>query len=199
MLLGAIDVGTNSIHLIVVELDARFGTSRTVLRAREMVRLGGAGALARGELSKKAIARGALAIARFADAARSEGAEEIRVVATSAVREASNRDRFVVAVREASRLEVEVLSEREEARLIHLGVSHGYPLYDRVACIMDIGGGSTEFIVANATRPFFLRISFVASATSSNRWRLRCATTASRRCSAPRERLPGWRRWTPPP
>ena len=46
MLLGAIDVGTNSIHLIVVELDARFGTSRTILKAREMVRLGGGGALA---------------------------------------------------------------------------------------------------------------------------------------------------------
>ena len=66
MLLGAIDVGTNSIHLIVVELDPRFGTSRTILKAREMVRLGGGESLARGHLSKKAVQRGVAAIARFA-------------------------------------------------------------------------------------------------------------------------------------
>jgi exopolyphosphatase / guanosine-5'-triphosphate,3'-diphosphate pyrophosphatase len=156
MLLGAIDVGTNSIHLIVVELDPRFGTSRTVLKAREMVRLGGGDALARKHLSRRAVERGVAAIARFADAARKAGASEIRAVATSAVREASNGDEFVAAVRAASGVSLEVLSDVEEARLIHLGVSRGYPLYDKVACIVDIGGGSTEFIVANVDRAFFL-------------------------------------------
>jgi exopolyphosphatase/guanosine-5'-triphosphate,3'-diphosphate pyrophosphatase len=157
MLLGAIDVGTNSIHLIVVELDPRFGTSRTILKAREMVRLGGGAALSRGHLSKKALQRGVAAIAKFADAARSAGAADIRAVATSAVREASNRDEFLAAVRATSGLHVEVLSAEEEARLIHLGVSRGYPLGDRLACIFDIGGGSTEFIVGDAHRPYYLR------------------------------------------
>jgi exopolyphosphatase/guanosine-5'-triphosphate,3'-diphosphate pyrophosphatase len=156
MLLGAIDVGTNSIHLIVVELDPRFGTSRTILKAREMVRLGGGDALARGYLPKKAMQRGVEAIARFADEARLAGATEIRAVATSAVREAANRDEFLAAVKAASGVTVEVLSDTEEARLIHLGVSRGYPLYDRVACIVDVGGGSTEFIVADEERPFYL-------------------------------------------
>jgi len=156
MLLGAIDVGTNSIHLIVVEMDPRFGTSRTILKAREMVRLGGGDALARGHLSKKAVARGVAAIAKFAAAARAVGADDIRAVATSAVREASNRDEFLDAVRAAANVEIAVLPAEEEARLIHLGVSRGYPLRGRVACIFDIGGGSTEFIVGDAERPFFL-------------------------------------------
>jgi exopolyphosphatase/guanosine-5'-triphosphate,3'-diphosphate pyrophosphatase len=156
MLLGAIDVGTNSIHLIVVELDPRFGTSRTILKAREMVRLGGGEALSRGHLSKKAVQRGVAAIAKFAEAARAAGASDVRAVATSAVREASNREEFLAAVRAASGIDVEVLDDVEEARLIHLGVSRGYPLRGRVACIFDIGGGSTEFIVGDAERPFFL-------------------------------------------
>jgi exopolyphosphatase/guanosine-5'-triphosphate,3'-diphosphate pyrophosphatase len=156
MLLGAIDVGTNSIHLIVVELDPRFGTARTVLKAREMVRLGGGEALARGHLSKKAVQRGVAAIAKFADAARAAGAADVRAVATSAVREAGNREEFLAAVRATSGVSIEVLGETEEARLIHLGVSRGYPIGDRVACIFDIGGGSTEFIVADADRPYFL-------------------------------------------
>jgi exopolyphosphatase/guanosine-5'-triphosphate,3'-diphosphate pyrophosphatase len=156
MLLGAIDVGTNSIHLIVVEMDPRFGTSRTILKAREMVRLGGGAALLRGHLSKKAVQRGVAAIARFAQAARDAGAGDVRAVATSAVREASNRDEFLAAVRAGSGVNIEVLSESEEARLIHLGVSRGYPIGERVACIFDIGGGSTEFIVGDGHRPFFL-------------------------------------------
>jgi exopolyphosphatase/guanosine-5'-triphosphate,3'-diphosphate pyrophosphatase len=156
MFLGAIDVGTNSIHLIVVELDPRFGTSRTILKAREMVRLGGGEALARGHLSKKGVQRGVAAIAKFAAAARAAGASDVRAVATSAVREASNREEFLAAVRAASGVDVEVLGDVEEARLIHLGVSRGYPLRGRVACIFDIGGGSTEFIVGDAERAFFL-------------------------------------------
>jgi len=156
MLLGAIDVGTNSIHLIVVELDPRYGTSRTILKAREMVRLGGGDALARGHLSKKAVQRGVAAIAKFAAAARAAGASDIRAVATSAVREASNREEFLAAVRATCGVTVDVLDDVEEARLIHLGVSRGYPLGGRVACIFDIGGGSTEFIVGDAERAFYL-------------------------------------------
>jgi exopolyphosphatase/guanosine-5'-triphosphate,3'-diphosphate pyrophosphatase len=157
MLLGAIDVGTNSIHLIVVELDPRFGTSRTIVKAREMVRLGGGAALSRGHLSKKALQRGVAAIAKFVQVARSAGVADVRAVATSAVREASNRDEFLAAVKATSGLAVEVLSADEEARLIHLGVSRGYPIGDRIACIFDIGGGSTEFIVGDAHRPYYLR------------------------------------------
>jgi len=156
MLLGAIDVGTNSIHLIVVELDPRFGTSRTILKAREMVRLGGGDALARGHLSKKAVQRGVAAIAKFASAARAAGASDIRAVATSAVREASNREEFLAAVRATCGVTVDVLADVEEARLIHLGVSRGIALGEKIACIFDIGGGSTEFVVGDAERAYYL-------------------------------------------
>ena len=156
MLFGAIDVGTNSIHLIVVELDAAFDTSRVVYKAREMVRLGSDDALERGRLSRKAMDRGVEAIARFNDAARVRGAERIRAVATSAVRETENGGEFRDLVEARTGLRLEILDGYEEARLIHLGVANGYPLYDRVACLIDIGGGSTEFIVADGERPYLV-------------------------------------------
>jgi exopolyphosphatase/guanosine-5'-triphosphate,3'-diphosphate pyrophosphatase len=156
MLFGAIDVGTNSIHLIVVELDAAFDTSRVVYKAREMVRLGSNDALERGRLSRKAMERGVDAIGRFAEAARLRGAEQIRAVATSAVRETENGAEFVRLVEARSGLRLEVLDGDEEARLIHLGVVSGYPLYGRVASIVDIGGGSTELVVADGERPYLV-------------------------------------------
>lgn len=156
MLFGAIDVGTNSIHLVVVELDSAFDTSRVVYKAREMVRLGSDDAMERGRLSRKAMERGVDAIGRFAEAARLRGAERIRAVATSAVRESDNGDEFRRLVEARSGLKLEVLDGTEEARLIHLGVVNGFPLYDRVAVIVDIGGGSTEFIVADGERPYMV-------------------------------------------
>ncbi len=156
MLFGAIDVGTNSIHLIVVELDSAFDTSRVVYKAREMVRLGSDDALASGQLSRKAMERGVEAIARFNDAARARGAETVRAVATSAVRETGNGAEFAGMVFARTGVRLEILDGLEEARLIHLGVANGYPLYDRVACIVDIGGGSTELVVADGDRPYLV-------------------------------------------
>jgi exopolyphosphatase / guanosine-5'-triphosphate,3'-diphosphate pyrophosphatase len=156
MLFGAIDVGTNSIHLIVVEFEEGLASARVVYKAREMVRLGSGDALARGELDPQSIERGVAAIARFVDSARARGVEHIRAVATSAVREAANAERFVRAVEQVTGVPVEVLSEQDEARLIYQGVAGGFPIYDRVVCILDIGGGSTEFIVADAHRAYAL-------------------------------------------
>jgi exopolyphosphatase/guanosine-5'-triphosphate,3'-diphosphate pyrophosphatase len=156
MLFGAIDVGTNSIHLIVVEFDSTFDTTRVVYKDREMVRLGSDDAMEHGRLSEKAMAKGIDAISRFAEAAKKRGAERIRAVATSAVREAENGEDFRERVEAQSGIPLEILSAIEEARLIHLGVASGYPIYDRLACIVDIGGGSTEFIVADGERPYLL-------------------------------------------
>jgi exopolyphosphatase/guanosine-5'-triphosphate,3'-diphosphate pyrophosphatase len=156
MLFGAIDVGTNSIHLIVVEFDATFDTSRVIYKARAMVRLGSNDALERGRLAEKAMARGVEAIAAFVDAARTRGAEGIRAVATSAVREADNGHVFRDNVEAATGIPLEILDPSEEARLIHLGVAGGVPIYDRLACIIDVGGGSTEIIVADGDRPHLL-------------------------------------------
>ena len=127
MLFGAIDVGTNSIHLIVVEFDSTFDTTRVVYKDREMVRLGSDDALERGRLAPKAMVKGIDAISRFVAAAHSRGAERVRAVATSAVREADNGDEFRVQVEAQAGISLEILSAQEEARLIHLG-----PLIDRV-------------------------------------------------------------------
>ncbi|MGD1068406.1 MAG: hypothetical protein ABR975_16475, partial [Vulcanimicrobiaceae bacterium] len=156
MLFGAIDVGTNSIHLIVVELDAAFDTSRVVYKAREMVRLGSDDALESGRLSRKAMERGVDAIARFVEAAHVRGADRVRAVATSAVRETENGEEFRALVEARTGVPLEILDGSEEARLIHLGVASGFPIYDRVACIVDIGGGSTEIVVADGERPYLV-------------------------------------------
>jgi exopolyphosphatase/guanosine-5'-triphosphate,3'-diphosphate pyrophosphatase len=156
VLFGAIDVGTNSIHLIVVEFDSTFDTTRVVYKDREMVRLGSDDALERGRLAPKAMLKGIAAISRFVEGARARGAERIRAVATSAVREADNGDEFRAQVEVQAGMPLEILSAQEEARLIHLGVASGFPIYDRLACIIDIGGGSTEFIVADGERAYLL-------------------------------------------
>src|SRR5580700_2099322 len=98
MLFGAIDVGTNSIHLIVVEFDSTFDTPRVVYKDREMVRLGSDDALEHGRLSPKAMVKGIDAISGVVAAARSRGAERVRVVATSAVLEAGIGDDFRMQV-----------------------------------------------------------------------------------------------------
>jgi exopolyphosphatase/guanosine-5'-triphosphate,3'-diphosphate pyrophosphatase len=156
MLFGAIDVGTNSIHLIVVECDSIYDTSRVVYKAREMVRLGSNDALERGRLAPKAMTRGVEAITRFVALARQRGAERIRAVATSAVREADNGSDFRTQVQAHTGIALEILEAPEEARLIHLGVASGFSIGDRTACIVDIGGGSTEVIVADGDRPYLL-------------------------------------------
>jgi exopolyphosphatase/guanosine-5'-triphosphate,3'-diphosphate pyrophosphatase len=142
---AAIDIGTNSIRLAVVRIGEGHRIT-TLSQHREVVRLGD-GEFETNHMTQEAIARGALVCARFADVARGFGAEEIIVYATSAVREAENREEFIERVRWEAKVEVNVISGVEEARLIWLGVTSGIDLGDRKAVLIDIGGGSTEVIV----------------------------------------------------
>jgi len=144
---AAIDIGTNSIRLGVVRLEQ--GKSTTLGVHREVVRLG-EGEFDTNRMTDAAIKRGALVCSKFADVARGFGADEIVALATSAVREAENRDDFIERVRLDAGLDVSVISGVEEARLIWLGVSSGIDLGEKKASLIDIGGGSTEVIVGNA-------------------------------------------------
>jgi exopolyphosphatase/guanosine-5'-triphosphate,3'-diphosphate pyrophosphatase len=144
---AAIDIGTNSIRLAVVRVDAEHRMT-TLTQQREVVRLG-EGEFETNQMTSEAIARGALVCARFADVARGYDAQEITAYATSAVREAENREEFIERVRREAGVEVNVISGVEEARLIWLGVSSGIELGERRAVLIDIGGGSTEVIVGN--------------------------------------------------
>ena len=141
---AAIDIGTNSVHLLVAR---PVGNSRFEVldREKEVVRLGsGSGDMKR--LAPDAIDRGVAALRAFRQLADAHGAE-VHAVATSAVREAENRDEFLRRAKEEAGVDVEVITGLEEARLIHLGVLQAVPAFDRTILAMDIGGGSTEFVI----------------------------------------------------
>lgn len=141
---AAVDLGTNSFHLLVARPS---GNSRFEIldREKEVVRLGsGSGDMK--ELRPDAIDRGVRTLERFRRIADASGAD-VHAVATSAVREATNRDEFLRRAWEEAGVTIDVISGVEEARLIHLGVLQAVPVFDQQALIVDIGGGSTEFML----------------------------------------------------
>jgi exopolyphosphatase/guanosine-5'-triphosphate,3'-diphosphate pyrophosphatase len=141
--LAALDIGTNSFHLVVARLlDNGFDI---VTREKETVRLGHGGGDMK-ELSADAIDRGISSLLRMQRIAASHGAK-VRAVATSAVREAQNADVFLTRARREAKVDVEVISGLEESRLIHLGVLQAVPVFDQRIILVDIGGGSTEVLV----------------------------------------------------
>src|SRR3954454_3973711 len=142
--LAAIDVGTNSFHLVVARVvgDGRF---EVVAQEKEVVRLGSGGGDMK-LLTPDAIQRGVDALRHLKRIADISGAP-VRAVATSAVREAQNNDVFVQRARDEAGVDIEVVSGTEEARLIHLGVLQSLPVYDRRLLLCDIGGGSTELLI----------------------------------------------------
>ncbi len=147
---AAIDIGTNSFHLVVARADSDGGFD-VLTTEKEMVRMGRGGGEMK-ELADDAIDRGLATLDRMVQVARSFGAVDLSVVATSAVREASNQAIFLDRAREELAVEVEVISGFEEARLIHLGVLQALPVYDKRALLVDIGGGSTEFVISEGER-----------------------------------------------
>src|SRR5688500_727465 len=152
--LAAIDVGSNSLHMIVAQVDADGGVT-TLWRMKEMVGLGRTSFPSR-RLTKDAMDRALNALARFKQAAQLRQAEKIVAVATSAIREAENGGDFLARAKRELGLYVRVVSAREEARLIYLAVRHAANLKDQPHFIVDVGGGSVEFIVGDARRAHML-------------------------------------------
>lgn len=143
--IAAIDVGTNSVHMVIARV-SKIGF--TVLASeKEVVRLG-EGADGMDHLTFPAIERGVNALRRMKQIADAHSAV-IAAVATSAVREASNKEEFLTAVRESVGIEIEVVSGAEEARLIQLGVSRSLNVSNDNTLTIDIGGGSTEFCISH--------------------------------------------------
>ncbi|MFL6194833.1 MAG: HD domain-containing protein [Thermoanaerobaculia bacterium] len=146
--LAAIDIGSNSIHMVVAEPEPN-GGYRLLGREREMVRLGKTG-LSEGALSEAAMQDGLEALARMTTIARLRGAERIVAVATSAVRESANGADFLSRVKALTGLDVQLLTGLEEGRLIYRAVREVVDLGPEAAAIADIGGGSTEWITTRA-------------------------------------------------
>ena len=145
---AAIDVGTNSTHLLVASVDVALGTFSIELAEKSTTRLGEKDPDT-GELTPEAMERGLASLRRFKELAISHQVEQIVIAATSAVREAPNGRDFLQTVQDQIGLDVDLVSGPEEARLIYLGVLSGMPFGDRPHLVLDIGGGSTELILAD--------------------------------------------------
>jgi len=148
--LAAIDIGTNSIKLLIASVEED-GSLQVLSREKALVRLGSE-TLATGRLPEEAIEAGVAAVEQFQRSIRAAGAELVRAVATCAVREAANSSEFLDAVRRRTGVSVDVVSGDEEARLINLGVRSEFPARFDPLFLVDIGGGSTEFVISEGSR-----------------------------------------------
>jgi exopolyphosphatase/guanosine-5'-triphosphate,3'-diphosphate pyrophosphatase len=147
---AAIDIGTNSTRLLVGELDSRLGALETLDRRMTITRLG-QGVDATRKLAPEAIDRTVAAIREYGDAIESiSDVQSIRATATSAARDAENRDELFESVREVLGVEPELLSGDEEARLSFLGATTDLADVAQPPFLVDIGGGSTEFVVGTS-------------------------------------------------
>jgi exopolyphosphatase/guanosine-5'-triphosphate,3'-diphosphate pyrophosphatase len=144
MRIAAIDIGTNSIHMVIAE--ATHADTFSVLdREREVVQVG-RGSFAQGRLRHDAMRRTADALGRFTQLARRHGVDRILCTATAAVREAKNGGDFLMLARRASGVAPRVIPSEEEGRLIHLAVQAALQLPKQPALIVDIGGGSMQLV-----------------------------------------------------
>jgi exopolyphosphatase/guanosine-5'-triphosphate,3'-diphosphate pyrophosphatase len=148
MRVAAIDCGTNSIRLLIADIDGN--NFREVVRDMEIVRLG-QGVDETGQFHPDAIARTLAAVDKFAAEIAKRGVEKIRFCATSATRDATNRHLFVDGVRERLGIELEVISGDEEAALSFAGAIKDLDLSSGPFLVVDIGGGSTEFVFGTST------------------------------------------------
>jgi exopolyphosphatase / guanosine-5'-triphosphate,3'-diphosphate pyrophosphatase len=148
---AAIDCGTNSLRLLVADVDPVAGTLTDVDRRMEIVRLG-QGVDATGRLAPAALARTLRALRSYAEIVTAARASAVRMVATSATRDAANAADFVAGVREVLGVDPEVLSGDEEARLSFTGATTELAAAGPAAppyLVADIGGGSTEFVLGD--------------------------------------------------
>lgn len=149
---AVIDIGTNSVKLLVADIAGQ--EVRPRYEGSTQTRLG-QGFYATHRLQREPVARTALAVAQFATAARARKAGAIRVIATSAARDAKNPRTLLNAVRRAAGLKVEIISGEQEADWAFQGVSTDERLRQRPLLLLDVGGGSTEFILGQGEHKHF--------------------------------------------
>ncbi len=151
--LAAVDLGSNSFHMVV----ARYSHGQIIIidRLREMVRLG-AGVEQNGRIDKDVAARALGCLERFGQRLRDMHADSVRVVGTNALRLARRKQAFLERAREALGHPIEIISGMEEARLIYSGVAHTVPGEPGRRLVVDIGGGSTELIIGEGLAPLEL-------------------------------------------
>lgn len=166
-LLAAIDMGSNSFHMVVARLV--HGEIRTLEKMGEKVQLG-AGLDSHNRLTEEAQQRALACLGRFAQRLRGMPPEAVQIVGTNALRVARNAQEFMARAEEVLGYPVEIIAGREEARLIYLGVSH--TLSDDIGrrLVIDIGGGSTEFIIGERFEPQELESLHMGCVSFRNRY-----------------------------
>jgi len=149
-----IDIGTNSVRLLVVRLNPNHSYS-ILTQQKQQIRLG-EGEFEEEEILPDAIERLVIVCKKLTELAGTFKTDEFVAVATSAMREATNQHEILHLLRQEAQLDVRVISGLEEARLIYLGVSSGIHLGDRQAFFIDIGGGSTEIAIGSESNYHYL-------------------------------------------
>src|ERR1700749_3277011 len=151
--LAAVDLGSNSFHMVV----ARYSHGQLVIldRLREMVRLA-AGLGPNGRLDDSAADRALRCLGRFGQRWRAMGADRVPLVGTNALRLAKRKRWFLERARAALGHPIEIISGRDEARLIYSGVAHTSPMSPDKRLVVDIGGGSTEVVIGEGFDPLLL-------------------------------------------
>jgi exopolyphosphatase / guanosine-5'-triphosphate,3'-diphosphate pyrophosphatase len=153
--LALIDMGTNTFHLLVTEVNEQ-GQLRDLYKTKVPVRLG-QGGISNGNIAPEAYERALKTLKDFRKVIDEHGAETVRAMATSMVRNAANGGDFVKDIYKQTDIEVEVIDGAREAELIYYGVRFAGVLDEQTAMLMDIGGGSVEFIVCNNHEIFWKR------------------------------------------
>ena len=149
--IAAIDIGTNSFHLVIVDVQPD-GSFKLLDKQREVIRLGSHKGEDLSLISEGEIEKAIDILKNYKMLAEHYGAS-IRAVATSAVREADNKDKFVKAIKEKTNIDIEVVDGRTEAKLIFYGIMNAIDVSDKNVLCIDIGGGSSEFIYAEKGNP----------------------------------------------
>jgi exopolyphosphatase/guanosine-5'-triphosphate,3'-diphosphate pyrophosphatase len=148
--LAAVDLGSNSFHLQIGRVVGR--QIYPLDAVREVVRLGG-GLTAEKRIDRGTQARALEALAKFAERLRGFPRQAVRAVGTNALRVAKNSPQFLREARSVLGFPIEIISGREEARLIYLGVAHSMPVVAHKRLVVDVGGGSTEFVIGTGLEP----------------------------------------------
>ncbi|MDR9498975.1 MAG: exopolyphosphatase [Hydrogenovibrio sp.] len=144
---AAIDLGSNSFHLVIAR--ELHGQVQIVDKHKEMIRLR-SGLDKKGYLTETAFDNGIACLERFGQLIKNLPPNHVRAVGTNTLRNARNSQAFLAQAKQALGHDIQIIGGQEEARLIYLGVAHGLPQTDEQRLVMDIGGGSTEYIIGKA-------------------------------------------------
>ena len=167
-LLAAVDLGSNSFHMVICEV-IHDGSLKIIDKEKEMVRLRG-GLNRYGQLEPQVAERAYRCLERFGDRLRHFKPENVRVAGTNTIRNLRPADEFIRNGSSLLGYDIEIISGREEARLVYLGVSHTLSNDQEKQLVIDIGGGSTEFIIGQKFIPKELESLEIGAASSTKRF-----------------------------